>query len=126
MSHALDILEKIRSEYDGYEEFSVSELQKVDRLREAWENSKDPEWVAFRENPKTQALYRHCVNVYRGAKITLANDDGKMPSDDRMRLHISTLWAMWFMRSLGGKPEDVQKEVEQEILRFAQAAGVQL
>lgn len=123
MNHE-DVLEKIRAEYEPYSEFSVSELQKVDSLREQWEKTKDPEWIAFRENPKTQALFRHAAAVYRNVKFQLANDDGKMSQDERMRLHVSSLWAAWFMRALGGRPEAVQKQIEEEIVRFAEAAGI--
>lgn len=123
MNHQ-EILEKIRKEYEPYSEFAVSELQKVDKLREDWEKTKDLEWIAFRDNPKTHALVKHCASVYRNTKMQLANDDGKMTQDERMRLHISSLWALWFIRSLGGRPQDVQREVEAEITRFAEVAGI--
>lgn len=126
MSKHLDILEKIKEEYAPYEEFAVSELQKVDQLRNDWEKAKDPEWLAFRENPKTQALFKHCANVYKSGRLQLANDDGSLTQEQRMKLHISGLWAQWFMKSLGGSPETVRKSVEEEITRFAQAAGIVL
>lgn len=119
-----DILDRIRAEYEPYAEVAISELKTADKLREEWERSQDPEWIAFRENPKTIALYKHASNVYKNVRLSLANDDGTMKQEERMKLHISSLWASWFMRSLGGDPAKVRKEVEREILKFAEAAGV--
>lgn len=125
MTDVYNVIDRIKKQYEPYEEFAVSELQKADQLREDWEKAKDPEWLAFRENPKTKALYRHAANVYKTGKIQLANDDGTMPQEQRLKLHISGLWAQWFMRALGGTPEQVRKDVEEEITRFAKAAGVE-
>lgn len=124
MSNPLEILEKIREEYSPYAEFAISELEKVDALRKEWERTKDPEWAAFRDNPKTQALFKHAANIYRNVKMQLANDDGQMKQEERMKLHISGLWARWFIQALGGRPEDMQKQVEEEITRFADVAGI--
>lgn len=125
MNH-LDVLKQIEDEYAPYSEYAVSELKKVEALRADWERTKDPEWLAFRENPKTQKLFQHCANMYRQVKLQMANDDGSMTQDMRIRLHISSLWSAWFMQTLGGSPESVKKQVEQEIVRFAEVAGVKL
>lgn len=126
MKNPIDTLEKIRQEYAPYDEIAVSELQKVDQLRKEWEDAKDPAWIAFRENPKTQALFKHAATIYKNGRLQLSNDDGTMDRDQRMKLYISGLWAKWFMQALGGSPESVQKSVEEEITRFAHAAGVDI
>lgn len=119
-----ELIEQIKAEYSPYAEVAVSELQKADILREEWEKSSDPEWLAFRNNPKTIALYKHAANVYRSVRMALANDDGSLKQEERLKMHISVLWSTWFMRSLGGDPTKVKKEVENQIIAFAEAAGV--
>lgn len=118
------ILDDIKETYAPYSEFSISELAKVDKLREEWVKSKDPEWLAFRENPKTQALFKQAAAAYKGCVRALSNDDGTLAQLDRAKLHVGKQWSLWFVRALGGDPDKVRKEVEKEVVRFAEVAGV--
>lgn len=85
----------------------------------------DPVWKAFRENPITQDMFKHCARAYRGIKLSLANDDGALTQDERGKMQVGARWAMWFMQALGGDPDRVRAETEAEIERFAIGAGME-
>lgn len=124
MSKASDQLQRLRAEYEPYADWVGAELGQIEALETALEKSKDPAWIAFRENPVTQKLMKHCLTVYSSCKSTLANDDGKLTQEERMRLHVSSLWAVWFLKSVGGDPNKARQDVEAQIQSFAESAGV--
>lgn len=127
MSKHKEILEEIRELYAPYGDMGIAlgELQKVDSLIAKLDTLKDPEWIAFRENPVTLKLFKASVALYRSAHNELANDDGVMTQVDRARLFVAKRWAMWFIKSLGGDPKKIKDEVEREVERFAKAAGIE-
>lgn len=104
---------------------ALGELQKVESLIQKLETLKDPDWVAFRENPVTLKLFKASVALFRSAHNELANDDGTLSQTDRARLFVAKRWAMWFVKSLGGDPKKIKAEVEREVERFAKAAGIE-
>lgn len=118
------ILDEIEKAYEGYADFAVSELKQVEMLRTKLQEAKDPMILAYRENPYTIKLFKHCASLYKQAKLALANDDGKLSSDERSKLHISSIWARWFMLTLGGSPAAIEGQVQEEIMRFAVSIGV--
>ena len=117
----LDELSKI---YSQYPEIAGAELEKIDILTRRMDELKDPEWIAFRENEVTLRLYRHSVAVYKASCRAMQSDDGSLSREDRIKLHMSRLWAIWFIKSLGGDPKKIKDEVEREIERFAESAGI--
>lgn len=119
-----EYLDKLMKAYEPYADFAGAELEKIDILSQKLEEMKDPEWMSFREHPTTMRLYKHAVGVYRASCMTLQNDDGSLEKEDRIKLHISKLWSLWYVRALGGNPRKIREEVEKEIERFAEAAGV--
>lgn len=122
----LDVLDELKKSYEPYAELAVSELQKVESLRSTWEQTKDPEWTAFRENPKTVTLFKAAVNTYRSLHKQMANDDGSLSQLERAKMDIGKKWAMFYIKALGGDPVKVRKETEREIQDFAKAAGIEM
>lgn len=118
------ILDAIVATYAPYAEAAVSELKHVDDLRQQWEKTKDPEWLAFRDNPKTQALYKQAARTYQALYKQLANDDGTLTQIERRAMTVGKQWALWYIRALGGNPSKIQKEVENEIRKFAEGSGI--
>lgn len=120
------IIEALKESYEPYADIAVSELKRIDSLREKWEQTKDPEWLAFRENPKTQALFKSAVNTYKALYKQMANDDGSLSQLDRAKMDVGKKWAIWFVRSLGGDPVKIRRQVEAEIKSFADSAGIEV
>lgn len=124
MNKSETYLEKLREAYEAYPEIAGSELAKIDSLADEMSRLKDPVWKAFKDNPITQRLFKQAVNTYRSCKMNLANDDGSLPSQERAKLHMSSLWALWYIKALGGDPELLRQNIEAEIERFAMGAGI--
>ncbi len=120
------VLDEIRKTYEPYAEIAVSEIQRVDTLRKEWEKTKDPEWLAFRDNPKTQELFKTAVNTYKALYKQAANDDGSLTQMDRKAIDVGKKWALWFIRSLGGNPAKIRRQVESEVLKFANDMGIKI
>lgn len=121
-----EILQALRKSYEPYEEIAVSEIAKVDNLRATWEKTKDPEWLAFRDNPKTQQLFRASVNSYKSLYKQMANDDGTLTAMERKAMDVGKKWALWWIRALGGDPVKVKREIEKEISKFAVDIGIEI
>lgn len=117
-------LEELRKAYQPYADFAGAELAKIESLAEQWEQTQDPVWLAFRDNPITKRLLKNALGTYKASKRTLANDDGKLEKDERLKLHLSAMWAAWYMKALGGNPEVIKEQVEAEIETFAGAMGI--
>ena len=126
MSKTEDVLEKIRKEYEPYSEIAVAELARIDFLRQTWERTKDPEWLAFRDNPKTQELFRSTVNTYNALWRQAANDDGSLSQLDRKAIYVGKSWALWFVRALGGNPDKIRRQVEADVTKFAEDMGIEI
>lgn len=122
MSKASEQLQKLKDAYEPYDAWVGAELGKIEALERELEQAKDPVFIAFRENPITRKLFDSAYKSYRSSRSVLANDDGKLSSEERMKLHIGTLWAMWYMRALGGDPKKAQQKVEAEIQSFVDFA----
>lgn len=120
------LLEALEDSYKPYAELAISELKHVDDLRKTWEKTKDPEWLAFRDNPKTKELYIAAARTYKALHNQMANDSGELTQVERKALKIGKDWSVWFMRALGGDPTKVRKEVEKEITKFAEGAGIRV
>ena len=118
------ILDDLKESYSPYAELAVSELRHVDDLRQSWQKSQDPEWLAFRDNPKTIALYKQAARTYQALYTQLANDEGTLTPVERKAMAVGKQWSLWFMRALGGDPNKVKQEVEAEIRKFAEGAGL--
>jgi hypothetical protein len=118
------ILDDLKESYEPYAELAVSELHHVDELRNKWQKSQDPEWLAFRDNPKTQELYKQAARTYQALYTQLANDEGTLTPVERKAMAVGKQWSLWFMRALGGDPSKVRKQVEAEIKKFAEGAGI--
>lgn len=119
-----DILKELQESYSPYAELAVSELAHVDQLRKTWEQTKDPEWLAFRDNPKTQALFKAAARTYQALYKQMADDDGKLTQEERGKMSVGKQWALFYIRALGGDPTKIRREVEQEIEKFAKGAGI--
>jgi hypothetical protein len=119
-----EYLDKLMKAYEPYADFAGSEIEKIDTLSKRLAEMKDPEWISFREHPIAIRLYKHAANVYKASCMAMQNDDGSLSKEDRIKLHMSKLWAMWYIRSLGGDPKKIKNEVEKEIERFAESAGI--
>lgn len=120
------ILDDLKQSYEPYAELAISELQRVELLRENWEKTKDPEWIAFRENPKTLALFKTAVNTYKALQKQMANDDGSLSQMERAKMDIGKKWAMFFIRALGGDPAKIRRQIEADIKDFAKEAGIEI
>ena len=118
------LLKELTDSYTPYAELAISELKHIDDLRNSWEKAQDPEWLAFRDNPKTQALFKQASRTYQSLYKQLANDNGELTQVERKAIDIGKKWSMWFMRALGGDPAKVRKQVEAEIKKFAEGAGI--
>lgn len=123
-TRASEQLKRLRKEYEPYADWVGTELGQIEAFEVALEKTQDPAWVAFRENPITQKLVKHCQSVYSSCKSTMANDDGRLSQEERMRMHVSSLWALWMLKSVGGDPKKVQQDVEAQIQAFAESAGI--
>lgn len=120
------ILDELREMYDPYSDFFGAELSKLEALTEQYEKSKDPVFQSFREHPITRKYFQHAARVYRQSKMQLANDDGTLKQEERIRLYVSSLWALAWIKYVGGDPAKVQQEIEGEIERAATEAGLDL
>ena len=116
----------MREEYEPYAEIAVSELAHLDTLQKEWKKTSDPEWLSFRDNPKTQELFKVCVNTYKQLYTQAANDDGSLTQMERKAIDVGKRWALWFIQSLGGDPVKTRKNVEKEILKFADDMGIKI
>lgn len=124
MSKHTDYLEELKKVYEPYADFAGNELAQIDVLTAELERSKDPAWLAFRENPVTQKMYVHCIASYKACYNHLASDDGTLTQLERAKLDIGKRWSLWFLKSLGGDPDALKSQVEQEIERLADSAGI--
>lgn len=120
------ILKELEQSYAPYAELAVSELAHIDNMRKTWEQTKDPEWLAFRDNPKTQALFKAAARTYQALYKQLAEDDGKLTQVERKAMDVGKKWALFYVRALGGDPAKIRREVEKEITKFAEGAGIKL
>jgi hypothetical protein len=120
------VLKELRDLYEPLSEYYGKELNQVETLIRQYEQSKDPEWKSFREHPVTKKIFKHSAGVYRRSKMQLANDDGTLSKEDRIRLYVSTLWALYYIRFVGQDPLKVQEDVEREIDKMALSAGLDL
>lgn len=120
------ILDALTDSYAPYAELAISELAHVDQMRKTWEQTKDPEWLAFRDNPKTQALFKAAARTYQALYKQMANDDGKLTQVERKAMDVGKKWALFYVRALGGDPAKIRREVEKEITKFAEGAGIKL
>jgi hypothetical protein len=118
------VLDALRESYEPYAELAISELAHVDSLRKTWEQTSDPEWLAFRENPKTQELFKAAARTYQSLYKQLANDDGTLSQVERKAMDVGKKWALFYVRALGGDPLKIRREVEKEIHKFADNAGI--
>jgi len=118
------LLEELKKSYEPYAELAISELKHVDDLRLTWQKTNDPEWIAFRDNPKTRELFKAAARTYEALYKQLANDDGELTQVERKAIKVGKDWSLWFMRALGGEPAKIRKQVEQEIKKFAEGAGI--
>lgn len=126
MSKHDEYLEKLTKMYEALPEFYGSELKMIDTLASKLEETRDPEWLSFREHPTAIRLYENAVKIYRTSCMQMINDEGEMSKDDRIKLHISKQWALWYIRALGGNPRKIKEEVEKEIEKFAESSGISL
>lgn len=120
------ILDELTQSYAPYAELAVSELAHIDNFRKTWEQTKDPEWLAFRDNPKTQALFKAAARTYQALYKQMAEDDGKLTQVERKAMDVGKKWALFYVRALGGDPAKIRREVEKEINKFAEGAGIKL
>lgn len=120
------ILDELQKSYEPYAELAISEIAHVDQLRKTWEQTKDPEWLAFRDNPKTQELFRAAARTYQTLYKHMAEDDGSLTQIERAKMKVGKDWALFYVRALGGDPSKIRKEVEKEINKFAQGAGIEV
>lgn len=120
------ILEELEQSYAPYAEFAVAELGHIDNMRRTWEQTKDPEWLAFRDNPKTQALFKAAARTYQALYKQMAEDDGKLTQVERKAMDVGKKWALFYVRALGGDPAKIRREVEKEITKFAEGAGIKI
>lgn len=124
MSKHTEYLEELKQVYEPYAEFAGNELAQIDVLSSELERLRDPAWQAFRENPITQKMYKHCISAYKACYNQLANDDGTLSQIERSKLDVGKRWSLWFLKSLGGNPDALKKQVENEIEKLADAAGI--
>ena len=120
------ILDELIKSYEPYAELAVSEMKHVDNLRKTWEQTKDPEWLSFRDNPKTQDLFKAAARTYQALYKQMADDDGKLTQEERGKMSVGKQWALFYIRALGGDPAKIRREVEKEIQKFAKGAGIQI
>lgn len=120
------ILEELQKSYEPYAELAISELAKIDDMRKEWEKTKDPEWLAFRDNPKTQSLFKAAARTYQSLYKQLAEDDGRLTQVERKAMDVGKKWALFYVRALGGDPAKIRREVEKEINKFAEGAGIKI
>lgn len=120
------IIEALKESYKPYEDIAVAELSHIEDLRKTWEQTKDPEWTAFRENPKTKELFKTAARTYQSLYKQMANDDGQLTQVERKAMDVGKKWAMFYIRALGGDPVKVRREIEKEITKFAEGAGIKV
>lgn len=120
------MLAELEELYTPYSDFFGSELTRIEGLIKEYEKSKDPVFASFREHPMTIKFFKHAAGIYRQSKMQLANDDGSLSKEDRIRLHVSSLWALAWIKFVGGDPVKMQQEIENEIERVATSAGIEL
>lgn len=120
------ILDDLAKSYEAYPELAISELAYIDNLRKTWIKTSDPEWIAFRDNPKTQELFKQALRTYKALYKQAANDDGTLTQMDRKGIDVGKKWALWFIRALGGDPSKIKREVEREIEKFATDIGIKV
>lgn len=120
------VLEALKESYQPYAEIAVSELAYIDNLRKQWESTSDPEWLAFRDNPKTQDLFKAAANTYKALYKQAANDDGTLTQLDRKAIDVGKRWALWFIQALGGDPVKTRRKVEGEVMKFAEDLGIKI
>lgn len=120
------ILDELEKSYEPYAEIAISELAHVSSLRREWEKSKDPEWLAFRDNPKTQELFKAAARTYKNLYKQMAEDDGSLTQLERAKMKVGKDWALFYVQALGGDPTKVRREVEKEISKFAEGAGIKI
>ena len=121
-----NLLKELRELYEPFSDFFGGELTRVEGLITRYEKSKDPVFQSFREHPVTRKYFKHCARVYSNSKMQLANDDGTLSKEDRIRLHVSSLWALAWIKYVGGDPAKMQEEIEAEIERIAVSAGIDM
>ena len=120
------VLDELEKSYQPYAELAVSELKHIDNMRETWEKTKDPEWLAFRENPKTKELFKAAARTYQSLYQQMANDDGTLSQIERNAMDVGKRWALFYVQALGGDPAKIRKQVEKEVNKFAEGAGIKI
>jgi hypothetical protein len=120
------ILDRLQAEYEPFSSVAGAELAQIDALREEMEKGKDPLYTSFRSHPLVIKLFKSAASTYKQAKMQMANDTGSLSQEERIRLHISTLWAQWYMQALGGDPQMIKEQTERDIENFARGAGIDI